>query len=102
MTNNIKITEEEIKEAKEDLRSNFRILNSKKTKFKKGDKVRVLKTESNKNRYPKTIGIKGKVIFPYYTINSNDSGEFRNYFVRVKLDYGKFASYFTTDLVRIK
>ena len=66
-------------------------------RFQDGDEVEVLNTSSVRQRYAKTVGKLGSVVFSYYTINK----DFRNYFVRVLVDNKSFASYFTSDLRKI-
>jgi len=67
-------------------------------RFQSEDKVKVLPTPAVHNRHPETKGLKGIVLFSYYTTNNC----YRNYFVRVLLDNNFMYSYFTADLMKIK
>jgi len=83
-------------EGQENLRGDYHFSSSR--KFEEGNRVRILDTGATRARYPKTVGKRGIVLFSYYTLN----WDFKNYFIRVRLDSGQFASYFAGDLVKSK
>jgi len=93
---------ENLQKSLEALTGEYYIISSSRTLFKTGDRVEILDTGANRSRHKKTIGMKGLVLYPYYTVNRlGDSQEYKNYAVRVMLEDGRYLSYMTTDLKKI-